>query len=475
VTASYALRGANPPGSPIHRGPAGTDTFRQICDLLFRDRRLSLKAKGVLGLILIHRDGLGVTAELIAEWSTDGVPAVRAALRELEHFGYLTREQCADTGDAPIMYSTGNTARTASSDGARPSAVTAPSGRGAAGRHGPPVDGGAGGGAGGSRPTRDSGVPRRHAVAADGGFLVGHEVQEVLLAFPGSLREAMRTTAHTDRPRALVTAVERELRRVSRHRLVERVRRRWISHGYARLLAEGTLKRPVGAAVAMVKAGSCPNPRCEDGWLEDGEVCRACEEREKDRRAEQARQPQEAARRQTCPYCGTERGTGQEPCGVCVRRADAARREVSALIDSAVGDWAAVPDASAAEKRSEVESVVARACADAADAGAAPAGQALAARLAALEEARRARAARDRIGPGDQAGLPASSRGRGHRVGTRVPAQATPEVERCPGSDGSGCPDGRAAVGSEGLCVRCRTVAVGAATDHGGGKAPKGL
>lgn len=473
MTASYALRGAIPPGSPVRHGPTGTDTFRQMCDVFFRDRRLSLKAKGVLGLILMHRDGAGVTAERIAEWSPDGVPAVRAALQELEHFGYLMREQSGGTGGAPVTYSTGDTARSASLLGAQPTAVTAPSGYGAAEHRGPAMDGAACGDAGDSTPTGDSGVSRRHAVAAEGGFLVGHEVQQVLLAFPGSLREAMRATAHTDRPRALVTAVERELRMVGRHRLVERVGRRWISHGYARLLAEGTLKRPVGAAVAMIKAGPCPNPRCEDGWFEDGAVCRACEEREKDRHVEPARRPREAAWAR-CPYCGAELGAGPEPCAGCVRRAEAVREETAALIDSAVRDWEAVPGASAAESRAEVESVVARAQADAAEAGAAPAGQALAARLAALEEARRAQAARE-IGPGDQVRLSARAHRRGHRGGPGIPAQATPGVDRCPGSDGSGCPDGRAAVGSEGLCVRCRTVAVGPKPTMRGNGHPQGL
>lgn len=84
----------------ISRGPMAADVlqrdFTQIHNRLFRDPRLSFKAKGVFGLISTHRDGYGVTAEWIARASTDGVSAVKSALRELERLGYLARGQGRD-------------------------------------------------------------------------------------------------------------------------------------------------------------------------------------------------------------------------------------------------------------------------------------------------------------------------------------------------------------------------------------------
>ena len=81
----------------INRGPMAADVlqrdFTQIHNRLFRDQRLSFKAKGIFGLISTHRNGYGVTPEWIAAASTDGPAAVRTGLRELERYGYLVRQQ----------------------------------------------------------------------------------------------------------------------------------------------------------------------------------------------------------------------------------------------------------------------------------------------------------------------------------------------------------------------------------------------
>src|SRR5256885_5221869 len=45
----------------IRRGEMAADRFTQISNELFRDPRLSFKAKGVFGLISTHRDGYGIT------------------------------------------------------------------------------------------------------------------------------------------------------------------------------------------------------------------------------------------------------------------------------------------------------------------------------------------------------------------------------------------------------------------------------
>jgi hypothetical protein len=75
----------------IRRGPMAADQFTQIRNALFRDPRLSLKDKGLFGLISTHRDGWGVTPESLATCCTDGVSAIKVALRNLEKYGYLRR------------------------------------------------------------------------------------------------------------------------------------------------------------------------------------------------------------------------------------------------------------------------------------------------------------------------------------------------------------------------------------------------
>jgi hypothetical protein len=79
----------------IKRGPMAADVFQkqftQIHNAVFRDRRMSFKAKGIFGLISTHRDGFGVSEEAIASFSTDGLSAVRSGLRELIACKYLQR------------------------------------------------------------------------------------------------------------------------------------------------------------------------------------------------------------------------------------------------------------------------------------------------------------------------------------------------------------------------------------------------
>lgn len=69
------------------------DNFTQISNGLFRDPRLSAKAKGIFGFISTHRSGWGLTPESIAAAMKDGVSAIKGGLRELEEFGYLVRTQ----------------------------------------------------------------------------------------------------------------------------------------------------------------------------------------------------------------------------------------------------------------------------------------------------------------------------------------------------------------------------------------------
>lgn len=82
------------------------DQFTQIRNALFRDPRLSAKAMGVFGHISTHQDGYGVTPETISRYMRDGIDGIKAALRELETYGYLTRarERRADGTLGSVVY-----------------------------------------------------------------------------------------------------------------------------------------------------------------------------------------------------------------------------------------------------------------------------------------------------------------------------------------------------------------------------------
>ncbi|MCX4554221.1 hypothetical protein [Streptomyces sp. NBC_01500] len=93
-------------GAGIQRGAMAADHFVQIANGLFRDRRISFKAKGIFGLIASHRNGWRVSVRELVRSSTEGVHAVRAGLTELECFGYLTRirERAANGTWGDIVY-----------------------------------------------------------------------------------------------------------------------------------------------------------------------------------------------------------------------------------------------------------------------------------------------------------------------------------------------------------------------------------
>ncbi|WP_433455654.1 hypothetical protein ACQPXS_01400 [Streptomyces sp. CA-142005] len=90
VPAGGAVRGL---GAGIRRGVMGADRFTQIANGLFRDSRLSLKAKGLFGLISTHRDGWRMTVTDLARRGRDGEAAVKSGLKELQKHGFLLRER----------------------------------------------------------------------------------------------------------------------------------------------------------------------------------------------------------------------------------------------------------------------------------------------------------------------------------------------------------------------------------------------
>ncbi|MFB6555005.1 hypothetical protein [Streptomyces sp. NPDC056405] len=69
------------------------DQFTQIANGLFRDSRLSYKAKGIFGYVSTHRSGWQVTIAGLVRLGPDGREAVRAGLKELQEHGYLVRER----------------------------------------------------------------------------------------------------------------------------------------------------------------------------------------------------------------------------------------------------------------------------------------------------------------------------------------------------------------------------------------------
>lgn len=58
-----------------------------------RDKRLSLKAKGLLSIILSLPDDWKYNQKGLTSLSTDGLDAVRSTLKELESHGYVTRKR----------------------------------------------------------------------------------------------------------------------------------------------------------------------------------------------------------------------------------------------------------------------------------------------------------------------------------------------------------------------------------------------
>ncbi|MFD4924238.1 hypothetical protein ACFWNE_23460 [Streptomyces goshikiensis] len=129
------------------------------------------------------------------------------------------------------------------------------------------------------------------------------------------------------------------------HQLVERIQRRWWTHGYARALAEGQLTSPVGTAVALVRPSTdCPDPMCEDGvTLHLGDGCPKCDQRRTDRRRGQVPGPREkgpAPQWWECEGQGcTAAGKGPQPagglCWQCQERVEEAAAQTAVQRESA--------------------------------------------------------------------------------------------------------------------------------------------
>ncbi|MET7693867.1 hypothetical protein ABZT06_38880 [Streptomyces sp. NPDC005483] len=80
-------------GMGIRRGVMAGDQFTQIANSMFRDHRMSFKAKGLFGLISTHREGWHMTVADLARRGREGVDAVTTGLDELARCGYLQRDR----------------------------------------------------------------------------------------------------------------------------------------------------------------------------------------------------------------------------------------------------------------------------------------------------------------------------------------------------------------------------------------------
>lgn len=72
------------------------ENYTVLSNYHFKERGMSLKAKGLLSLMLSLPEGWDYSAAGLVTLSKDGKDSVNAALKELEKFGYLKRTQAYD-------------------------------------------------------------------------------------------------------------------------------------------------------------------------------------------------------------------------------------------------------------------------------------------------------------------------------------------------------------------------------------------
>lgn len=70
-----------------------TNNYTVMANFHFKEKEMSLKAKGLLSLMLSLRDDWSYSISGLTKLSRDGKDSVMSALQELEKFGYLTRTQ----------------------------------------------------------------------------------------------------------------------------------------------------------------------------------------------------------------------------------------------------------------------------------------------------------------------------------------------------------------------------------------------
>jgi predicted transcriptional regulator len=67
--------------------------YTTICNRIFKDRRLSLKAKGLLAMLLSFSDSWNLTIKGLEVILKEGRTSIRSTMSELIEFGYVERQQ----------------------------------------------------------------------------------------------------------------------------------------------------------------------------------------------------------------------------------------------------------------------------------------------------------------------------------------------------------------------------------------------
>lgn len=68
-----------------------TKNYTVMSNQHFKNKSLSLKAKGLLSLMLSLPDDWNYNMQGLASLSRDGIDSVRSAIKKLEHHGYVQR------------------------------------------------------------------------------------------------------------------------------------------------------------------------------------------------------------------------------------------------------------------------------------------------------------------------------------------------------------------------------------------------
>ena len=69
-----------------------TKNYTVMSNHHFKNKSLSLKAKGLLSLMLSLPDDCNYNMQGLASLSRDGIDSVRSAIKELEHHGYVVHQ-----------------------------------------------------------------------------------------------------------------------------------------------------------------------------------------------------------------------------------------------------------------------------------------------------------------------------------------------------------------------------------------------
>ena len=70
-----------------------TKNFTVMSNHHFKNKNLTLKAKGLLSLMLSLPEDWNYKMQGLATLSRDGIDSVRSAIKELEHHGYVERHR----------------------------------------------------------------------------------------------------------------------------------------------------------------------------------------------------------------------------------------------------------------------------------------------------------------------------------------------------------------------------------------------